>query len=51
MDFRTRTASAALQRKLERFIRDGSQHELVVKHWSSHRQVASKQRSVYAMYN
>ncbi|CAG9537624.1 unnamed protein product [Cercopithifilaria johnstoni] len=37
---KTRTASAALQRKLERFIRDDSQRELVVKHWTSYRQVS-----------
>uniref|UniRef100_A0A915Q6T5 3-dehydrosphinganine reductase n=1 Tax=Setaria digitata TaxID=48799 RepID=A0A915Q6T5_9BILA len=38
---KTRTASAALQRKLERFIRDDSQRELVVKHWTRYRQVCS----------
>uniref|UniRef100_A0A8R1TSR4 3-dehydrosphinganine reductase n=1 Tax=Onchocerca volvulus TaxID=6282 RepID=A0A8R1TSR4_ONCVO len=37
---KTRTASAALQRKLERFIRDDSQRELIVKHWTSYRQVS-----------
>ncbi|MCP9265691.1 Potassium voltage-gated channel subfamily B member 1 [Dirofilaria immitis] len=37
---RTRTASAALQRKLERFIRDDSQRELIVKHWTNYRQVS-----------
>lgn len=39
-NFRTCTASAALQRKLDRFIRDDSQRELVVKNWTSYRQVA-----------
>uniref|UniRef100_A0A0R3RRD6 3-dehydrosphinganine reductase n=1 Tax=Elaeophora elaphi TaxID=1147741 RepID=A0A0R3RRD6_9BILA len=37
---KTRTASAALQRKLERFIRDDGQRELIVKHWTSYRQVS-----------
>lgn len=37
---KTRTASAALQRKLERFIRDDSQRELVVKNWTGYQQVS-----------
>ncbi|EFO21874.1 hypothetical protein LOAG_06610 [Loa loa] len=37
---KTRNASATLQRKLERFIRDDSQRELVVKNWTSYRQVS-----------
>lgn len=63
MDFRTRNASAALQRKLERFIRDDSQRELIVKHWTSYRQAVFylipliirkhllSRRSVYAVYD